>query len=253
MIGHVKITTLGAFGRDVLPQEQYGILLVNYDAPSPKPKIYRVPIEGRSGTIDMTEWAGDVFYEDRQITLNLRDMHGNADRLITDLMGRRCNVFFDRDDPGFFYQGRVESIKQQTRLHVTNITVTITCHPFKYPIYDSVTYVGYAPNSDGTPYNGTSSWRSVLLANSRYTYYDIMLYQSLSYVTITPIGFVASRDTGTNKTRVVLNGTTTIITGTDSITLTEPLKYGVNRLSMYNAQDSGDGIRFLAEYQNRVM
>lgn len=196
MIGHVifdvlRRTATGDEARPVRPWEDYGLYLVEYDAPRPEPKIYRVDIEGRSGTIDMTEWAGDVFYNDRTVTVRLRDMLGRADDICNALLGRRCRVQFDVDDPDYYYEGRCEAIKDTTRRHVTDLTLTLTCHPFKHPV------TAPREESSGLPPSGVDAF--TISAGESAT---VTLYQDKSFASVD----VSGLETGETAT-LTINGT----------------------------------------------
>lgn len=120
----------------VMPWEDYGIYLVSYDVPPPKPRIYRATIEGRDGTLDLSEWEGrqSVRYDDRTVTITMRDMHGTSQEFMSRMLGRKFYIHFD-DDLDHYYRGRCEDISAKTRKHVTDIEMTFTCHPFRYMRY----------------------------------------------------------------------------------------------------------------------
>lgn len=136
-------------GNDVIsariyPDQDYGLIMVEYDAPPPTPKIYRVSIEGRDGTLDLSEWEGyqQVRYNDRNVSVKFRDMNSraNADLFVRKILGKKVYIHFD-DDPDYYYRGRCESANVVTRQHVTNISLVIACNPFKYYVqYDYVEY-----------------------------------------------------------------------------------------------------------------
>lgn len=135
--------TIGATtGADVVldtitPDLDYGLLMVEYDAPPPEPRIYRATIEGRDGTLDLSEWEGykQVRYNDRTVTIKLRDMNGQqeANSFIRRILGKRCYIHFD-DDTDYYFRGRCEMAETQTRRHVTDINLSFTCHPFRYSV-----------------------------------------------------------------------------------------------------------------------
>lgn len=139
MIGHMWFETLkrvngvSTVDEMVRPQEDYGLYLKSYDAPPPKPKVYRTKIEGRDGTLDLTEWEGNGItrFEDRTVSVSLLDMSGQPQTFISKMLGKRVRVHFD-DEPGHYYEGRVEECGLETRKHVSTIDMTITCYPFRY-------------------------------------------------------------------------------------------------------------------------
>lgn len=158
MIGHCHfewIKQSATTGADVIqktirPWEDYGLYLVSYDSPPPKPRIYRATIEGRDGTLDMSEWEGRqaVRYNDRQVKISFRDLGQNAQAFMAEMLGRKFYIHFD-DDPDHYYRGRCEQIDSETRQHVTNMDCLFVCHPFRYSAYKDVrTYTVEPRTSD---------------------------------------------------------------------------------------------------------
>lgn len=136
MIGRVSFEL--ASGRIIAPDADYGMLLVNYDAPPPPPKLFTVELEGGDGSIDMSEWTGRVLFEDREVTVALRDMHNQYGELLTLLNGRRVKVRFSDEDE-YHYEGRCSSIERTTRSRVTDLTLKFTCIPYR--MYDQKTEI----------------------------------------------------------------------------------------------------------------
>lgn len=249
MIGRVEFTLIGAQGGTVRPYEDYGMYLVSYDAPPPKPKTVEVQIEGRSGSIDLTEWAGDVFYETRMVTIKLRDMRGDATELITRLNGRRVKVYFD-DQPDWYFVGRVESMNDPTRKHVSDLTLQIKCDPWKYPRVQDLTGQ-YMPLS--TPYSGYYRFSSVV-ANGESVSWAFTLYQDISYVDLTISSeFDPENELLGNRSKIVINGVETAISQSGTVTIDTPLLAGANTIAIYNNQDGGANFTASVKFRNRVM
>lgn len=241
MIGHVvfetlRRTTAGDEATLIRPWEDYGIFLVNYDAPPPEPKIYRVDIEGRSGSLDMTEWAGDVFYNDRTVTVKLRDMLSRKSEIMNALLGRRCRVQFDVDDPEYYYEGRCESIKEQTRRHVSDMTLTFVCHPFKHK--------SNAPHveSSGLPPSGVDA-----LTISTGESATVTLYQDKSYASVD----VSGLETGETAT-LTINGTDYAIDNNGDQEGEFRLIQGANSIALTSDANESEAEATLV-YTNRVV
>lgn len=167
MIGRRNVTsrvtfeTLTYIGGNLIsetiqPWEEYGMRLVSYTDPPPVPQIYRVTVEGRNGTIDMTEWAGEVFYADRTVTIILRDFHKNAEHFMNRILGRQCRIYFEPDHIDYYFQGRCEEITPaRSNNYVTELTMKMVCHPFRYPVLS--TPDDYIASSTGQAYSGHRS------------------------------------------------------------------------------------------------
>lgn len=142
MIGHWWVETLKTNKQDtvdkaIFPYEDYGLYLVEYDAAPPKLRKYRATIEGRDGTLDLTEWEGPgiVRYDDRTVTVKTREIDGRglSNRFVGAVLGRRLRLHFD-DDPDYYYIGRCEEAQTSTRNHVTDTDLTFTCNPYRKAI-----------------------------------------------------------------------------------------------------------------------
>lgn len=250
MIGHVMFKVMHSnTSYIVLPYEHYGILMINYDAPPPTPKTYRVPIEGRNGSIDMSAWAGDVFYDDRTITIRLRDMNGRALELENCLLGNLVHVCFDTDDPDFYYNGRVEKIDKKTRNHVTDMTLIITCDPFRYPVLADL--YGYSPSLTGLPYSGYILLSATVNNDDDYTWTPT-LYQNSAGLTLNVSGFSAENAQENNPSKITVNGHDTIISQNGYITVADMLHKGSNTITITNNQTGTGSITASIKFQNRV-
>ena len=117
-------------GVTIAPYEDYGIILKSFDAPPPDAQVYYVALDGADGSLDMTEWAGEVKYNDRNMTIALLDMNNRYGPMIQTLHGRRWKIW-KSDDPDFYYEGRCDSAPAETRRRVTNLTLNFTCSPWK--------------------------------------------------------------------------------------------------------------------------
>lgn len=129
MMNTVTIEVVG--GALLRPYEDYGILLVEYDAPPPEPKIFRQEIEGRNGTLDMSLWAGEMKYNDRTVSLKLRDFGNHYRQLGNLIYGAKVMLTFS-DMPDVYFLGRCERFETSTRQHVTDIEVECVCEPYAY-------------------------------------------------------------------------------------------------------------------------
>lgn len=127
MIGRVTFETAAGLFR---PQEDYGILLKTYDVTPPRAKIYRVELDGADGALDFSNWAGDILFETRTVTVELRDMYGKHEALKQVLLGRNAKVTFS-DNPDWYYYGRCDEADVTTEKHVSDMVLTYTCQPYR--------------------------------------------------------------------------------------------------------------------------
>lgn len=113
----------------VIRNTDFGILLVEYDCPPPEMKVFRKDIDGRSGSIDMSLWAGEPKYADRKVTIKLRDLATRYMYFGNMVYSHTAKITFS-DIPGAYFYGRCEQFQTQTRNHVTDITLEFTCQPY---------------------------------------------------------------------------------------------------------------------------
>lgn len=253
MIGRVSFDVLNSAGsvvETIDPQDEYGILLATYSTPPPAPRIFRVEVEGRNGTLDMTEWAGDVFYNDRTVSISLRDMEGNANDLINRIIGRNVRVHFYSDIPGWYFQGRVESVNTQTEHHVTDIGLQVICHPFRYPelVNDMIPFESYKPGTNGQAYSGTRVIQTLAINNQGFNV-DFTLHQQTAVTAVvktnglsTDVNFVCT---------VTINGVDYAIQSDESA-VEIPIKPGANSLT-FTVLDNDRAASMSCTFKDRVI
>jgi hypothetical protein len=115
----------------------YGLLLASFDAPEPKTKLYRVSIDGADGDIDMTEWAGVVRYDTRNVTVKVRDMSDKYWRNLVDFCHGREIKLYHSGSPEYYYSGRFDA-SHSTRSRVTDVALTGTCFPYRLATHKTV-------------------------------------------------------------------------------------------------------------------
>ena len=125
------VTFENDYGEILRPFEDYGVLMVSHDAPPPTPKTYTVSLEGADGYLDMTEWAGEVRYNARSVTIKLRDMETDAHKAIMQfLASRKLRITFS-EEPDYYFIGRCDKPAETTRKRVTDVSLSFTCQPWK--------------------------------------------------------------------------------------------------------------------------
>lgn len=146
MIGRVYFETTDG-KQSLRPFEDYGLLLVSHDETPPAPRIYRVELDGADGTLDLSEWAGELKYDNRTVEIVFRDMSARHREFVQKLLGRVWRITF-MDEEEWFYEGRCEGIGTQTRRHVTDLTVTFRCAPYKMRRKNTVISFNAGANQD---------------------------------------------------------------------------------------------------------
>lgn len=119
----------------------------------PEPKTYYVDIDGRSGSLDLSEaLTGEVAYQDRTISASFwTDVGTYADRsvLIRDIVnalhGKKIKII-EPDDPAHYFLGRVSITDTSNALPYATIDLEATCEPWRYRIDDTVRRVDVTDN-----------------------------------------------------------------------------------------------------------
>lgn len=112
----------------------YGLILKSFDAEAPKPKLNMISITGRDGSLDLTEWAGEVRYENRTVNIAFRDMQETAYvEMLNLLYHSECKIIHSVDDD-YYYLGRCVSAEPKTRRHITDLELEFSCHPYRLSV-----------------------------------------------------------------------------------------------------------------------
>lgn len=131
MIDTVKFIL--ASGVEVNPSS-YGLILKSFDAEAPKPKLNMISISGRDGSLDLTEWAGEVRYENRKVNIAFLDMQGDAYVQMLNLIYRgECKIIHSVDNDHYYF-GRCVSAEPKTRRHVTDLELEFSCQPYRLSV-----------------------------------------------------------------------------------------------------------------------
>lgn len=118
------------------PYYDFELVLSSHSVSPPKPKLYRVNVDGADGSLDLSEWAGEIKYENREVEMvftcaALKESHRTIlDSFKAFILGRVQKVTFT-DEPDFYYYGRVDEVKIETSKGISKVTVTMTCQPYK--------------------------------------------------------------------------------------------------------------------------
>lgn len=117
--------------------EDWDLLLVSKSIGDAEPKIVDVDIAGSNGKLDLSEWTGEVLYNNRSLTFNfdIYDSPSNwwtLKREITNyLHGKRLKIILDQDN-NYYYYGRCKVTDFSNETTVAHITIECDCEPFIY-------------------------------------------------------------------------------------------------------------------------
>lgn len=121
----------------------YGIVLSKKSIETPSPKLETVDLPGADGIIDMTEYFGDVKYNNRKIKFEFstpllgRELLELYSNIQNDLHGKHFDSIILDDDTDYRYIGRITAITL-TESKISRIIIECSCEPYKVSTKDTV-------------------------------------------------------------------------------------------------------------------
>ena len=142
----------------------WNLLMVNKSIGEAEPKLIDVDIPGSNGKLDLSEWTGEVLYNNRTLVFNfdIYDSPSNwwdLKRKINNyLHGKRLKIILDQDNK-YYYYGRCKVADFSNETTVAHITIECDCDPF---IYKNEITTETKEVSAGGEYTFTNSKMSVV-------------------------------------------------------------------------------------------
>lgn len=131
-------TVNGVWFGDKHSYEDYGLVLSSKDIGVPKIKTQTVDINGMDGVLDLTDYFGDVTYENRTLTFeftNIKTKYSGFNDLFSaiqnDIHGKYMKIIVDGDND-YYYMGRVSVNEWKSDKRIGKVTVECDCEPYKY-------------------------------------------------------------------------------------------------------------------------
>lgn len=108
---------------------------------APSPKVETVDVPGSDGSLDLTEFFGEVFYENRELTFDFsckKEPYLEVlSRFKNAVHGRKMKITLS-DDPYFYYVGRVSVDAWKTDEGLGTVSATVDAEPYKYKAQETV-------------------------------------------------------------------------------------------------------------------
>lgn len=117
--------------------KDWGLIFASKEISPPTPKTNYLNIEGRDGSLDLTESLESIRYNDREFTLDfsLNIPYKNFDRVLSKILnfihGYRMKITI-YSDPDYYYIGRCQISKISTKKGLKTITIKCKTDPYKY-------------------------------------------------------------------------------------------------------------------------
>lgn len=128
--------------------DSWGLILGSKEIKAPEPKVQKIEIEGGDGDLDLTEFFGDVKYNNRSLSFSFSKMNikpGDFLALFSTVQnaihGKKMQVILD-DDPAFFYSGRVTVNEWKSNKNLGEIVIEVDAEPYKMKVAETVLSTG---------------------------------------------------------------------------------------------------------------
>ena len=146
----------------------FGLILSSYSIGDAKPKTEMIDIPGSDGSLDLSEYFGDVKYKNRKLSFTFStigrpcEFLQNYSHLQNLINGRKMKIVLD-DDPEFYYVGRVTVDEWKSKPRVGSITIDCDCEPYKYKAHETVV-VNKISGSGTVIYENLRKWVAPVFA-----------------------------------------------------------------------------------------
>ena len=146
----------------------FGLILSSYSIGDAKPKTELIDIPGSDGSLDLSEYFGDVKYKNRKLSFTFSvigrpsEFLQNYSHLQNLINGRKMKIVLD-DDPEFYHVGRVTVDEWKSKPRVGSITIDCDCEPYKYKLHETVV-VNKISGSGTVIYENLRKWVAPVFA-----------------------------------------------------------------------------------------
>ena len=113
---------------------------------TPSPKTETINIPGGDGVLDLTDFFGEVKYNNRNLSFEYSTIVPQADFMNlfsvvqNALHGQKMQIILD-DDPEWYYVGRITVSEWKAEKSIGKLTIDCDCEPYKIKIAETVVAV----------------------------------------------------------------------------------------------------------------
>ena len=117
--------------------DDWDLLMTGKSIPDAEPKTIDVDIAGSHGKLDLSEWTGEILYNNRILTFTFDIFSSPSNwwtlkRQISNyLHGKKLKIVLDQDAE-YYYYGRCKVTSFSNETTVAHITIECDCEPFVY-------------------------------------------------------------------------------------------------------------------------
>ena len=131
------------------------LILASKTIGTPSPKTETIDIPGGDGVLDLTEYFGDVKYENRPLSFVFSAMVPRSEfpslfsEVQNKLHGRKLPII-DDEDPDWVYTGRISVSEWKAEKNIGKLTIDCDCEPYKNQIGTTEIYRSISGTSSFT-------------------------------------------------------------------------------------------------------
>jgi len=121
----------------------FSLILSQKTIGAPSPKVETIEIPGGDGVLDLSEFFGEVKYNNRNLTFDFSTIIPQAgfldlfSRIQNAIHGQKMQIVLD-DDPEWYYIGRVTVPEWKAERNIGKLTIECDCEPYKVKIAETV-------------------------------------------------------------------------------------------------------------------
>ena len=121
----------------------FSLILSEKTIGSPSPKTETIDIPGGDGVLDLTEFFGEVRYNNRPLEFVFSTKVPQSEflalfsRVQNALHGQKMRIVLD-DDPEWYYVGRITVSEWKANKAIGKLTIDCDCEPYKTKINETV-------------------------------------------------------------------------------------------------------------------
>lgn len=123
--------------------DDFSLILSQKTISAPSPKVESIEIPGGDGVLDLTDFFGEVKYNNRELTFEFSSIIPQKEfldlfsEIQNAIHGQKMQIVLD-DDPDWYYIGRVTVPEWKTEKSIGKITIDCDCEPYKVKIAETV-------------------------------------------------------------------------------------------------------------------
>ena len=127
--------------------DDFSLILSQKTIGAPSPKVEAIEIPGGDGALDLTDFFGEVKYNNRNLSFDFSTIIPQAgfldlfSRIQNAIHGQKMQIVLD-DDPGWYYIGRVTVPEWKTERNIGRLTIDCDCEPYKMKVAETVLSTG---------------------------------------------------------------------------------------------------------------